>query len=110
MLLFIKLAWRNIWRHRRRTVILVLSITLSLGMMLWYDGTIDGFQDAIYSNAIKVLGGNVQVHLQGYDTVAGQDLMLPLQNDQEIVNLAKQIPEVIQVSRRIQTGGMATNR
>jgi ABC-type lipoprotein release transport system permease subunit len=110
MLLFIKLAWRNIWRHRRRTVILVLSITLSLGMMLWYDGTIDGFQDAIYSNAIKVLGGNVQVHLQGYDTVAGQDSMLPLQNDQEIVNLAKQIPEVIQVSRRIQTGGMATSR
>jgi ABC-type lipoprotein release transport system permease subunit len=110
MLLFIKLAWRNIWRHRRRTVILVLSITLSLGMMLWYDGTIDGFQDAIYSNAIKVLGGNVQVHLQGYDTLAGQDSMLPLQNDQEIVKLAKQIPEVIQVSRRIKTGGMATNR
>lgn len=109
MLLFIKLAWRNIWRHRRRTVILVLSITISLGMMLWYDGTIDGFQDAIYSNAIKVLGGNIQIHVQGYDTVAGQDSMLPLKNDAEVVAVAKQIPEVVQVSRRIQTGGMATN-
>ena len=31
MTLYLRLAWRNIWRHRRRTVIIVLAMGLSLG-------------------------------------------------------------------------------
>jgi ABC-type lipoprotein release transport system permease subunit len=78
-------------------------------MMMWYDGTMDGFQDAIYSNAIKVMGGNIQVHTTGFDSVAGQDSMLPLENDTAVIQAASQIPEVNEVSRRITTGGLATN-
>ena len=29
MQLYLRLAWRNIWRHRRRTVIIVLAMGLS---------------------------------------------------------------------------------
>ena len=56
MRLFFRLAWRNLWRHRRRTVIVILAIGLTIGMMMWYDGLMAGFEDAIYGNAIKVLG------------------------------------------------------
>ena len=56
MSLYLRLAWRNIWRHRRRTVIVVLAIGFTMGMMMMYDGLIGGFQQAIYGNAIKVLG------------------------------------------------------
>ena len=41
MILYLRLAWRNIWRHRRRTVIIVLAMGLSLAMMMFYDGLID---------------------------------------------------------------------
>ena len=47
MNLYLRMAWRNIWRHRRRTVIIVLAMGLSLGLMFWYDGLIDGFNQAI---------------------------------------------------------------
>ena len=57
MRLYLRLAWRNIWRHRRRTLIVVLSIGLTLAMMMMYDGLITGFQQSIYANAIKLLGG-----------------------------------------------------
>ena len=30
MELYLRLAWRNIWRHRRRTVIIVLAATVRL--------------------------------------------------------------------------------
>ena len=35
MLLYLRLAWRNIWRHRRRTVIIVLAMGLSLAFMMF---------------------------------------------------------------------------
>ena len=66
MNLYLRLAWRNIWRHRRRTVIIVLAMGLALAMMMMYDGLMDGFNNAIYGNAIRVLGGNIQVRAEGY--------------------------------------------
>ena len=66
MQLYFRLAWRNIWRHRRRTVIIVLAMALTLALMMFYDGLMNGFTDVIYGNAVKVLGGNIQVHAQGY--------------------------------------------
>ena len=56
MLLYLRLAWRNIWRHRRRTLIIVLAMGLTMGFMMFYDGLIEGFDDAIYGNAVRVLG------------------------------------------------------
>lgn len=110
MRLFLRLAWRNLWRHRRRTLIVLLAIGLTLGMMMWYDGLIAGFQDAIYGNAIKVLGGNIQVHAAGYQDRAEQTPLLPLENDQAIVAAAAALPQVEIAARRINTGGLITSR
>jgi ABC-type lipoprotein release transport system permease subunit len=77
MQLYLRLAWRNIWRHRRRTVIIVLAMGLSLGMMMMYDGMIDGFNQAIYGNAIRVLGGNIQIHAAGYRENVESNPLLP---------------------------------
>jgi ABC-type lipoprotein release transport system permease subunit len=110
MMLYLRLAWRNIWRHRRRTVIVVIAIAMSLWMMMWYDGFVAGFNNAIYGNAIKFLGGNIQIHAQGYSENSTKLPLLPLANDQEAVDAALSIPNVVAASRRINTGGLATTR
>jgi len=110
VLLYLRLAWRNIWRHRRRTVIIVLAMGLSLALMMWYDGMIDGFNQAIYGSAIRVLGGNIQIHAAGYRENIGSNPLLPLANDAGVIQTALQDPHVIAASPRIQTGGLATNR
>lgn len=110
MRLYLRLAWRNIWRHRRRTLIVVLAMGLTLALMMCYDGLVAGFEQAIYGNAIQVLGGNIQVHAQGYHAKAALTPLLPVANDQAVVNAALSQPQVIAASRRIKTGGMATNR
>jgi len=109
MLLYLRLAWRNIWRHRRRTVIVIIAMGLGLAMMMLYDGMIDGFQQAIYGNAIKVLGGNIRVHAAGYAEKADSLPLLPIANDQTIIQAAQSIPNVVAATRRINTGGLATN-
>jgi len=109
MKLFFNLAWRNVWRHRRRTLIVVLAIGLCMSLMMWYDGFVGGFEQAIYSNAVKVLGGNIQVHAAGYREKADSNPLLPLGNDQAILDAALAQPQVAAASRRIITAGLATS-
>ena len=110
MTLYLRLAWRNLWRHRRRTLIVVIAIGLTLGLMMWYDGLIGGFNEAIYGNAIRVLGGNIQIHAPGYGAEVNQLPLLPLTNDQALVQAAEAQSQVMAATRRINTGGMATTR
>jgi len=110
MMLYLRLAWRNLWRHRRRTLIVVIAIGGTMGLMMWYDGLIGGFNEAIYGNAIRVLGGNIQIHAPGYGAEVNQLPLLPLANDAALVQAAAARPDVMAATRRINTGGMATTR
>jgi ABC-type lipoprotein release transport system permease subunit len=110
MTLYLRLAWRNIWRHRRRTIIIVAAMGFGLSLMMMYDGLVDGFNQAIYGNAIKVLGGNIQVHAEGYRAAAGQKPLLPLADDAAVLAAVRGQPGVVAASRRINTGGLASSR
>ncbi len=110
MLFYLRLAWRNIWRHRRRTIIIVLAMSMTLALMMWYDGLVSGFTDAIYGNAVKVLGGNIQVHASGYRAQANSTPLLPLADPQAVIKAAEANPLVLGATQRINTGGLVTNR
>ena len=110
MNLYLRLAWRNIWRHKRRTVIIVLAMSMSLSLMMFYDGLMNGFTDAIYGNAVKVLGGNIQIHAEGYRAEVGSTPLLPLTDAQAVVNAAEADTNVVAATQRINTGGLVTNR
>lgn len=110
MYLYLKLAWRNIWRHRRRTVIIIVAMGLALAMMMMYDGLMDGFNNAIYGNAIRVLGGNIQVRAEGYREKVDSNPLIPLPNDGAVIQAALAHPDVTAAFRRIQTGGLLSNR
>ena len=109
MRLYLRLAWRNLWRHRRRTLIVMLSIALVMAMMMLYDGLVAGFEQAIYGNAVQVLGGNIQIHAAGYSEAAGQNPLTPLPDAQAAVKAAEAQPQVIAATQRIITGGMASS-
>lgn len=109
MILYLRLAWRNVWRHRRRTLIVVFAMGLGMAMMMMYDGLMAGFNQAIYGNAIKVLGGNIQVHAEGYRLKAAQSPLLPLPDDLAVVQAAQANSLVEAATRRINTGGLLTS-
>ncbi len=68
------------------------------------------FEQAIYYNAVQLLGGNIQVHAPGYHSQASRHPLLPLNRAEHIVQIAETYPDVILASRRIVTGGLVTNR
>lgn len=110
MRLYLRLAWRNLWRQRRRTGIIIVAMGLGLALMMFYDGLVAGFDQAIYGNAIKVLGGNLQVHAVGYRESASLTPLIPLSEDRRIFEQARSHLRVEAAARRLVTAGLASNR
>lgn len=105
-----KIAWRNVWRQRRRTVLIAVAMGVIMSLLVLFDGVIVGFEQSIYGNAIQLLGGNIQVHALGYSEKTGQKPLLPLENPDAIVRAAEANPNTIVAAKRIVTGGLVTNR
>ena len=60
------LAWRNLWRHRRRTVITLTSIAVGFGLAVVMIGLNDGGHNNMIRNAIKLGEGHLTVQPRGY--------------------------------------------
>ena len=57
-----RLAWRNLWRNHRRTLIMLLAITLGTWAMIFMTALMRGMVSQMVSDGISALPGHVQVH------------------------------------------------
>jgi putative ABC transport system permease protein len=62
----LKLAWRNIWRNRRRTLITVASIFFAIFFSLIMRSIQIGTFGHIVDNVVLSYSGYIQVHKKGY--------------------------------------------
>jgi ABC-type lipoprotein release transport system permease subunit len=106
----ITLAWRNMWRNWRRTVIALVAIILGVTLLLFFDGLIKGSDQAIFGNAVRLYGGNLQIHAPGFRAKASRLPLLPLESADTVIQAVKAQPNVLAVSERISTAGIVSNR
>lgn len=57
----IKLAWRNLWRNRRRTIIAISSIIFSVFLASWMRSMQEGSYNSMIDNSVKFYSGYLQV-------------------------------------------------
>jgi putative ABC transport system permease protein len=62
----LKIAWRNIWRNKRRTLITVASIMFALFFAIIMRGFGRGSYEKMKENAVKSYSGYIQIHKKGY--------------------------------------------
>jgi putative ABC transport system permease protein len=63
-----KLAWRNIWRNKRRTLITIASVFFAVFFAVLMRGYHGGTWSYLIENVLHTYTGYVQVHSKGYWT------------------------------------------
>ena len=60
------MAWRNIWRNRRRTVVTTAAMGLALLVTILYSGMVEGMLVNLEADALDFEVGAVQIFAEGY--------------------------------------------
>ena len=60
------LAWRNLWRNYRRSLIMLLAIAIGVWAMVFMAALMRGMTDQMVRNGLQILPGEVQVHHRDY--------------------------------------------
>jgi len=63
---YLKLAWRNIWRNNRRTLITQSALVVALSLMIACSGLTWGLVRQMERNATFLGPGEIQIHRPGY--------------------------------------------
>ncbi len=56
------LAWRNLWRNHRRTIIMISAVTLGVWAMIFMTALMRGMVNEMLRDGIQTLPGHVQIH------------------------------------------------
>ncbi len=62
----IQIAWRNIWRNKKRTAITISSVTLAVVLAIFMRSFQEGTYDIMVETAVGKFSGYVQVHQVDY--------------------------------------------
>jgi ABC-type lipoprotein release transport system permease subunit len=82
---------------------------LGLILLIFMDAAIEGSDQATYGNAVRLYGGNIQVHAPGFRDKARRLPLLPIDDADTVVQAAQTNPEVLAAAKRINTGGLISS-
>ena len=99
-----RLGWRSLVRHRRRSLITIAAISLSLAMMLLFVGIADNSHAQMADIGIRLGAGHVLVQGKGYQEQ--QTLSQRVADPARVLAAAKQLPGFVGVAQRVRAGGL----
>jgi len=101
MLTFLKIAWRDLWRHRLRSGLTLGAITFGAAQLIFFMAFLHGSHYTFVRNAISFFPGYLQVHRSGYE--AEQSIMRTMPLDQRLINYLEHSKMVTGYSPRLCT-------
>jgi len=105
--MLIKLAWRNIWRNKRRSAIMLSSIVVGYAALVFMDGLTTGMVLQLLDNRIGIHTAHLQVHKAGF--LDNRVLENRVRNPEEVASALDQSEEIDRWSGRVLTYGMVNS-
>ncbi len=103
-MLSLLLGWRSFVRHRRRSLITTLAVSLSLAMMIVFVGLGDDSHARMAEMGIRLGSGHVLLQPQGYGDEASLDVLL--EDPAALLAEVKKLPEVREATARLSASGL----
>jgi len=99
------IAWKNIWRNKARSMVILGAIALGLLAGIFAIAVMAGMVDERVENAINNEVSHVQIHHQKY--LQNDEPQYTILNAQDVIAEAEKTPGVVAVSSRLRINGMA---
>ena len=96
---FFKIAWRNVLRNWRRSLLTLLVIAIGLAGLIFTWSLVDGTAEQMIGNYTDYLTGHVQIQKKGFQKE--MSIFLALDNPREIIAKISQDPGIKNFTERI---------
>jgi ABC-type lipoprotein release transport system permease subunit len=89
--MYLRLAWRNIWRNKRRTLITVASVFFAVVLAIFMRSATEGVYENMIRNLVSFSSGYLQIHGKGY------------WDERSLDNSLELLPDLLQAVRDLQS-------
>lgn len=108
----IKIAWRNLLRYTRRTLLTSSLIALGVALVIIFGGAGNSFKNEIIGVITNSSLSDIQIHKKGYVGSIDNlplDITIPEKGLKKIESLLDNNPAIKSYSKRIRFGSMVSN-
>ena len=104
MKFFFTVAWRNIWRNARRSLITASAMALSVGLCMAMVAITDGFYDVFYEVMVTRKIGHIQIRHQDYPKT--KSLYDTVKGAEHIMADISKLPETVGLTGRLYSSAL----
>ncbi len=105
--MLVKIAWRNVLRNKRRSVIVISSVALGVVAMIFMDGLSNGMLRQMLFNQVNSGVSHIQIHKKGFSDNKSVKSFIPDYHKAE--NIVRNNPAVKFYSKRVITFGLLSS-
>lgn len=107
MWFYMKLAWRNVFRNKRRTIIASIAIGVGLASLLFTVALTEGMKINMIHSSTSSFLGEAEIHGEGFRET--QDVDTTINNLDQVIKELQQDPVVDKFTLRTLSTGMITS-
>ncbi|HSN08311.1 MAG TPA: FtsX-like permease family protein [Hanamia sp.] len=104
--MLIQIAWRNVWRNKTRSLVIIIAVALGLWGGIFSDAFMQGMAEQQIYSVIHTETGHIQLNQPGF--LLNHDMQMQIKNADSIVAAIKTKPGVEGVAAIIQLPAMAS--
>jgi ABC-type lipoprotein release transport system permease subunit len=102
--ILVKLAWRSVWKNKRRTTLTLLTVTVGAAMILFTNAMATGSHEKMIEDAVAANVGHIQIHEKGFWDK--KTIKYILEDGDVLVNELKNNLKKISITKRIEAGAL----
>ena len=103
-----QMAWRNIWRNPRRTILTICAITFSSLLLVFMLSFQFGSYETMINTSVKIQTGHLQVQAQAYQDK--KSMRLVVADPDAVASILDKIPQVQAYSFRSQAFSLVSSQ
>ncbi len=106
--MLLKLAWRNVWRNKRRSIITISAVVFAVMLSIVMRGIQHGTYALNIKSAVEIFSGYLQVQKTGYQK--NRTLQKSFRVDDELRKILDETPAITGYAPRIMGDGLISFR